>query len=142
MDHKSDVGNKNELDLSISVQLEMPGNSRVRGELSPLNVHRYVNDTKNDLRYMEEYLKPLNSRRFKNRKNWQGKEVNMNIVVINLSDETRAKILAVDGDVYDDSDKLSPTLNGVDIDIVDLLRGIPSGYDNTRFKIWKRIKGY
>jgi hypothetical protein len=87
---------------------------------------------------MEKYLEPLNGRRFKERKYWNNKMIDMNILVLNLPDEDRKKILEKEGDEYDATDVYSPSLNGVKIKISDIIfNGIPAGYDNMQFNKWK-----
>src|SRR5271170_3464556 len=87
---------------------------------------------------MEKYLEPLNGRRFKERKDAIGNQINMNIVVVNLPESDRKKILEFDGDEYDMSeDEYCPKLNGVVIESSDLTKGYPTGYDNYQFMGWK-----
>lgn len=94
-----------------------------------------------DEKKMDEYLKPLNGRRFQDRKCFTeslagGKMIDMNIVIVNLPEEDRQKILDTDGENYED-DGYSLVLNGVELNISDLSKGSPVGFSNYRFKDWK-----
>lgn len=112
-----------------------------KGRIS-VSLSEHERELKNNPIAMEEYLKPLNGKRFKERMDPNGKLINMNLVVVNLLRDDRNKILEFDGDEYDTTDEFYPKLNGVKISSVKLTWGQPTGYDNPKFKFWKIMNGY
>lgn len=97
-------------------------------------------DAKENPKLMEEYLKPLNGRRFLERKHYNGKPIDMNIVIVNLTEENRKKILEKEGEEHEECEDYNQKLNGVEIEARDLSKGQPVGFENLNFKGWKLDK--
>jgi len=89
---------------------------------------------------MEKFLEPLKGRRFSSQTDFEGRLVNTNIVVVSLEKERIDKILSVEGEKWIQIDKYNVTLNGVEIDPIEMTWGFPVDENNLKFKSWKLLQ--